>query len=756
MLKPLPEEESLRAELARACGALAHMQEVGRLGTWTRDETTGAVEWSDGLIKLLGLGPEIEPSLEAWLDMVHPDDRPRVLATIVAGLAQGRGYEYECRIRVGGEERLLHVDARVARDADSRALRVDGIIQDVTDWQRSEAARAQSEAVQTAVIDAALDTVIVINAHGLVVEWNKAAQRTFGWTRAEAVGQELATLIIPSAYRAAHRRAVAAHGTAESKVLGRRLELTALRRDGTEFPVELTIVPVLGERPLFAGYLRDITERKRADEARRAAESRWRALVEQIPAVTYLGRFDETASMIYISPQIERLTGFAPEAWTDDAGFWLSRVHPEDVERAAQESKSRYREQRGFSATYRLRRADEAWIWIEEQSTILHGEDGEPRYLQGVMVDVTERRRREEELRGAQHLESIGQLAGGVAHDFNNLLGIIQGYSELLESTVPEGSRSDVHEIRRAAERAADLTRQLLLFGRREPAEAGVANVSDVIADLRNMLQRTLGEHVDFRADLAPGRCLVGMPAGQLEQILVNLIVNARDAMPGGGRLVLSTEFAQDRLRLRVTDTGTGMTDDVAARAFDPFFTTKEKGRGTGLGLATVYGIVQGAAGRVSLDTLPSRGTTVEIDLPLSDEEPTPEADLPALAEAGRGETVLVVEDEKAVRELTGRILAENGYRVIDAADGYRARILCDQFQGEIDLLLSDVVMPGMSGRQVAEQLRSLRPSLKVLYMSGHAGDVLDHHGFAGEELQLLEKPFDSNRLLAGVRAALA
>jgi two-component system, cell cycle sensor histidine kinase and response regulator CckA len=756
MLKPLPEEESLRAELARACGALAHMQEVGRLGTWERDETTGAVQWSDGLIKLLGLGPETEPSFEAWLDMVHPDDRPRVIATIVAGLAQGPGYRYECRIRVHGEERLLHVDARVARDADGRALRVDGIVHDVTDRQRSEAARAQSEAVQTAVIDAALDTVIVINAHGLVVEWNRAAEKTFGWTRAQAVGQELATLIIPTTYRGAHRRALAAHGAAESKVLGRRLELTALRRDGTEFPVELTIVPVLGERLLFAGYLRDITEHKRADEARRAAESRWRALVEQIPAVTYLGRFDETATMIYISPQIERLTGFAPQAWTSDAGFWLSRVHPEDVESAARESQARFREQRGFSATYRLRRADEAWIWIEEQSTVLHGEDGEPRYLQGVMVDVTERRRREEELREAQHLESIGQLAGGVAHDFNNLLGIIQGYSELLESTVPESSRSDVYEIRRAAERAAGLTRQLLLFGRREPADAAVVNVNDVVADLRNMLQRTLGEHVDFRVDLAPGRCLVRMAAGQLEQILVNLIVNARDAMPGGGRLVLSTEFSADRLCLRVTDTGTGMTDEVAARAFDPFFTTKENGRGTGLGLATVYGIVQGAGGRVSLDTLPSRGTTVEVDLPLSDDEPAPEADTPEPVAIGRGETVLVVEDEQAVRELTGRILTESGYRVIDAPDGYRARILCDQFQGTIDLLLSDVVMPGMSGREVAEQLRSLRPSLKVLYMSGHAGDVLDHHGFARDGLQLLEKPFDRNRLLAGVRAALS
>jgi two-component system cell cycle sensor histidine kinase/response regulator CckA len=756
MLKPLPEEQRLRAELERARGALAHMQEVARLGTWERDETTGIVEWSQGLESLLGFGPQTGRALETWLALVHPEDRARVAETIHAGVAHGPGYQYECRIRVGGEERLMHVDALTTRDAAGRPIRVNGIVQDITDWQRSEAALAQSEAVQSAVVDAALDSVVVMNAHGLVVEWNKAAESTFGWSRAEAVGQELAALIIPPAHRSAHRRALAAPGAEESRILGRRLELTALRRDGSEFPVEVAVGPVHGERPLFAGYLRDITERKRAEEARRAAESRWRALVEQIPAVTYLGRFDEEASMIYISPQVERLTGFAPERWTDDPGFWLSRVHPEDVESATRESEARFRERRGFSCTYRMRRADGAWIWIEEQSTILYDEEREPRHLQGVMIDVTERRRRDEELTAAQRLESIGQLAGGVAHDFNNLLGIIQGYAELLELEVPESSQSDVKEIRRAAERAADLTRQLLLFGRRESAEAGVVNANDVVAELRDMLQRTLGEHVDFVVDLAPAAGLVRMPAGQLEQILVNLVVNARDAMPGGGRLTVSTAIGEERVSLRVTDSGTGMTDDVATRAFDPFFTTKQKGRGTGLGLATVYGIVQGAGGRVWLDTVPGQGTTVEIDLPLAEEHPVSDDDGQAPPLAGRGETVLLVEDEGAVRELTGRILSENGYRVIDAADGYRARILCDQFQGEINLLISDVVMPGMSGRQVAEQLRSLRPALKVLYMSGHAGDVLDHHGFAGPEMPLLEKPFDSNRLLASVRAALS
>jgi two-component system, cell cycle sensor histidine kinase and response regulator CckA len=756
MLKPLPEEQRLRAELERARGALAHMQEVARLGTWERDETTGIAEWSQGLESLLGFGPQTGRALETWLALVHPEDRARVAETIHAGVAHGPGYRYECRIRVGGEERLMHVDALTTRDAAGRPIRVNGIVQDITDWQRSEAALAQSEAVQSAVVDAALDSVVVMNAHGLVVEWNKAAESTFGWSRAEAVGQELAALIIPPAHRSAHRRALAAHGAEESGMLGRRLELTALRRDGSEFPVEVAVGPVHGERPLFAGYLRDITERKQAEEARRAAESRWRALVEQIPAVTYLGRFDEEATMIYISPQVERLTGFAPETWTDDPGFWLSRVHPEDVESATRESEARFRERRGFSCTYRMRRADGAWVWIEEQSTILYDDEGEPRYLQGVMVDVSERRRRDEELTAAQRLESIGQLAGGVAHDFNNLLGIIQGYAELLELEVPESSQSDVKEIRRAAERAADLTRQLLLFGRRESAEAGVVDANEVVAELRNMLQRTLGEHVDLVLDLAPAAGLVLMPAGQLEQILVNLVVNARDAMPGGGRLKVSTAVGGQGVSLRVTDSGTGMTDDVATRAFDPFFTTKEKGRGTGLGLATVYGIVQGAGGRVWLDTVPGQGTTVEIELPLAEEQSMSGDERPAPPLTGRGETVLVVEDEAAVRQLTGRILSENGYRVIDAADGYRARILCDQFQGEIDLLLSDVVMPGMSGRQVAEQLRSLRPELRVLYMSGHAGDVLDHHGLAGPEMPLLQKPFDTTRLLASVRAALS
>ena len=749
------EEARLRAELARVRAALAHMQRVARVGTWERDMSTGVVTWSEELKAMLATNPRTDQGIDSWLDILHPGDRPRVIEHILDATKHRERFEYEARAIVAGEERLMHVDGRVERDERGAATRVTGVIQDITDWQLSEAALAQSQAIQTAVVDAALDCVIVINGDGRIVEWNTAAEVAFGYERVEALGKELADLIIPVEHREAHRKALASFETRESQIIGRRVELTALRRDGTEFPVELAITRVPGERPLFAGSLRDITDRKQADEALRAAESRWRALVEQMPAVTYLARFDEAASMVYVSPQIERLTGHPLEAWTSDPGFWLSCVHPEDGQRAERETRARFAEKRGFSCTYRLRRADGEWIWIEEQSTILYDAEGEPRHLQGVMIDVTQQRRRDEELREAQRLESIGQLAGGVAHDFNNLLGIIQGYAELLEPDVPETSRADVLEIRRAASSAADLTRQLLLFGRREAAEAQVVDVNSVIGGLREMLRRTLGEHVEFTVDLSEESSAVLIPAGQLEQILVNLTVNSRDAMPGGGSMTLTTRPAGERVVLRVADNGTGMSDEVAARAFDPFFTTKEKGRGTGLGLATVYGIVQGAGGRVHLDTMLGEGTTVEVELPLADAEPAPAPAPPPPAPAGKGETVLLVEDEQAVRELTGRILAENGYEVIHASDGYRARTVSDGFEGRIDLLLSDVVMPGMSGRDVAEELRRLRPGLKVLYMSGHAGDVLDHHGFQGEEMRLLAKPFDSDGLLSSVRAAL-
>ncbi len=384
--------------------------------------------------------------------------------------------------------------------------------------------------------------------------------------------------------------------------------------------------------------------------------------------IARLGAFerDLRTGVAVWSPELIDLLGVDPGDSPNIDSF-LDLVHPDDRERA-RATIDRARAEGG--RPYRSLDARGELVWIDERSTVFRDPDGAPRHLQGVIYDVTATRRREQELREAQRLESVGQLAGGVAHDFNNLLGVIQGYAELLEGQVDDQARADVAEIRRAAERAADLTGQLLLFARREPVEAEVVDVHTVLGELGNMLARIVGEHVAFRIEMGGGSARVRIPTRHLEQILVNLTVNARDAMPGGGTLSISVVRENGFVKLRVVDDGAGMKPEVAARAFDPFFTTKEKGRGTGLGLATVYGVVQQAGGRVRLASDSGKGTTVTIELPATEEETVAGGRSSRLPIEGRGETVMVLEDEPDVRELTGRMLAESGYRVLRARDG--------------------------------------------------------------------------------------
>jgi PAS domain S-box-containing protein len=745
-----PDQSRLRTE-----EMLRHAHRVAKLGAFEREFPDGTAFFSPELRELLD-APGVA-DVQGWLDLMHPDDVARVSQVIAMGLASAEPYQYTCRLLVRGEERLMQVSTDFLRDEQGSPWRLVGTVQDISEWERSRAALEQSEALRAAVVDSAMDCVVVIDRHGRVVEWNPAAETTFGYRRDEAQGRLLAELIIPAGERGRHAEALAHRVSGgEGGIVGRRVELTAVRKNGELFPVELAVVEVPGECPLFAGYVRDITERRDGEEAFRSAQERWRTLVEQIPAVTYLCRFDEPSTPLYISPQIEQLLGFTPDEWGAGSHAWLDRIHPDDRERVRSESHGRFAEERGFACVYRVIDKDGEVRWIDERSSAIRDEEGRPRFLQGVMVDVTASRRRDEELREAQRLESIGQLAGGIAHDFNNLLGIIQGYAELLELGAPETLRADITEILKASRRATDLTRQLLLFARREPAEASVVDVNAVARDMQDMLARTTGEHVDFELRLDEEPCLARIPARHLEQILVNLTVNARDAMPGGGSLSVATVRGRDSVVLRVEDDGEGMTADVAARAFDPFFTTKERGRGTGLGLASVYGVVMQAGGQVQLDSDPGAGTVVTIEIPAADEAPVgpgAAADAPL---AGRGETILVVEDEDGVRELTRRILVDSGYTVICAEGGLQAQEQLREHDGEVHLLVSDVVMPGMSGPQVAASLRELRPGLQVMFMSGHPADLLDHHGVADGSTRLLQKPFDRRQLLESVRTALA
>ncbi|GIF26461.1 PAS domain S-box-containing protein [Actinoplanes tereljensis] len=421
------------------------------------------------------------------------------------------------------------------------------------------------------------------------------------------------------------------------------------------------------------------------------------------------------------------------------------------------------------AATSTIRRRDGTEIPVESSVAIVDTKEG--RLAVAVIRDLSERARAEQDkarlraeahVHRSQRLESLGQLAGGVAHDFNNMLGVIVNYASFVieEATSPTPDLSaiaaDAEQVVQAGKRGTDLTHQLLSFARREVVRPQVMDLNTAIGEVEEMLRRSIGEHINLIVRPADGLPSVVCDPGQISQVLVNLALNARDAMPGGGDLVIDTGRHGEQVRLRVGDSGTGMAPEVVERAFEPFFTTKGSGAGTGLGLATVYGIITQADGEVSIASSPGVGTTVTVLLPASSDLSyfsDKAAKLPPAP--SRGETLLVVEDEAALRDVAGRILSGAGYRVLAAECGAAALELAAGHDGGIDLLVSDVVMPGMLGKELAERLVSVRPDTRVLYMSGYAQPVLHSQGTLDPGVALLEKPFTADDLLTAVRNRL-
>jgi signal transduction histidine kinase/CheY-like chemotaxis protein len=395
-----------------------------------------------------------------------------------------------------------------------------------------------------------------------------------------------------------------------------------------------------------------------------------------------------------------------------------------------------------------------------------------------------ERDELERHLHQSQRLESLGQLAGGVAHDFNNLLGVISNYAAFVGEEVArqplderwQAVRNDIGQVQRAAEQAAGLTHQLLAFARQELIQPRVLNLNDVVQSVEQLLIRTLGEHVELIADLAADLPSVLADPGQIEQVLVNLAVNARDAMPQGGKLIIQTasadidgpthqeDRAQDQgepppgryVALKVSDTGTGIPKEVLDRVFEPFFSTKPKGEGTGLGLATVYGIITQAGGHVRIYSEPGLGTSLTALLPMTEQDMAAATPPPPEPQRGQGQTVLVVEDEAAIREVTRRILARNGYHVVAAASGHEALNLLATRLEHIDVLLTDVIMPGMQGKEFADKVRVIQPAARVIFMSGYTQGLLGAQGVLEPGTHLIEKPFSEATLLTKLQEVLS
>ena len=660
--------------------------------------------------------------------------------------------------------------------------------------------------------------------------------------------------------------------------------------------------------------IRSQEESRRATSALREAEAKYRQLVEEVPAISYVAESGAFGPFLYMSPQVRTILGYDPADCLSDPHFWWNHLDPADQAHALLEDS--WEEGKLFQIEYRMKRQDGQEVWVRDEAIIVrdpntgkrltrgllvditekkHAEDAlresEERYRNfvsqssegiyrtehdppvpvdrsvdeqialslasgyvaecndamakmyglnraeeligkrlsqlliaddpvtrefmetyirsgyrisdwesrerdaqghtkifrntmggvvekgclvrswGIQRDLTERLQLEEQLRNAQQLEAIGRLAGGVAHDFNNILNIIMGHAELLlASGVDERSRTGLEQMRRAAERAASLTQQLLAFSRKQVLQPRLLDLNEKVADVQKMLTRVIGEDIELVATLHPSLKPVKADPGQVEQVLINLAVNARDAMPHGGRLAMETSnlvIDDDEARdldvapgryvmLKVTDTGTGMDAGTLTHVFEPFFTTKPMGKGTGLGLSTVYGIVKQSGGGIHVESRPERGTIFRIYLPATEGDYSHTSDRVADLKVGGGqETILIAEDEPDLRELTRIFLESYGYKVLGAGSAEHAIEVADQFSEPIHLLLTDVIMPGMSGRQLAEKIHAKRPETKIVYMTGYTDDMVMQHKVLEPGVQLLQKPFTKADLAMKVRTTL-
>jgi PAS domain S-box-containing protein len=534
------------------------------------------------------------------------------------------------------------------------------------------------------------------------------------------------------------------------------------------FPLEQLAQDTLDAMASVADVVSQGIERKRAEHELSQSEERYRDLVENAHDIIYSQ--DLAGNYTSMNKAGARITGYTHEEAL--ALNITQTVAPECLAKAREMLTAKLAGERVTAYEMDIIARDGHRITVEANTKLVY-HDGVAIGIQGIARDVTERKQLEEQLRQSQKMEAIGQLAGGVAHDFNNLLTAINGYSSLALQRLEDGHpiRSYLEEVKKAGDRAANLTRQLLAFGRKQILQPLAINLNDVVTDMNKMLRRLIGEDIELRAKLDPALKKIKADPGQIEQVLVNLVVNARDAMPEGGNLTIETatveldqEYADRHadvlpgqyLMLAVSDTGTGMDEATRARIFDPFFTTKEKGKGTGLGLSTVYGIVKQSGGSIWVYSERGHGTTFKVYLPQLATAPTEtEAVVVEPAPSGGSETILLVEDEDVVRTLAQKILEQSGYNVLAASRGAEAIRLCRQRTEPIHLLLTDVVMPETSGKEVADRVTEVLPGLRVLFMSGYTDEAIVHHGVLDTDIEFIQKPFTPAALVRKVREVL-
>ena len=637
------------------------------------------------------------------------------------------------------------------------------------------------------LLDAAPDGVLIVDAAGLIRLVNRRAAAMFGYERSDLMGRST-TVLVPDRVRLDPDDRRTEYFL--SPIAGTGLDVPARRSDGTEFPVDVSFSILETDDGRFA-YMSF-----RGSSGRKKVEARTQSfnVTAQLAAIVessddaivgksldgVITAWNRAAERMYGYSAAEIIGHNITELLVADQEDELAPI----LERVRRGERVEHFETKRVRKDGTILELSVTLSPIRDAAGVVIGASTVARDLTELRQAEAERLELETRLRQSERLESLGQLAGGVAHDFNNLLAGIMNYASLVAASIQDEMArrglsedeaflsvvQDVGEITTVAKRAAALTHQLLIFSRREIVQAEPLDLNTVVSDIEPLLRTTIPENVELRTMLTPHLPLIRADRSQIEQVLMNLSVNARDSMPDGGELEIETatfevdahyahlnEIEQGSyVRLTVSDTGAGMSREVAARSFEPFFTTKPRGEGTGLGLATVYGIVTQAKGDVTIYSEPGLGTTVRVNLPATpDTEPAVTDEKPEAPIAARGETVLLVEDEEIVREPTRRLLARNGYIVFAAGNAEEALALLRRHSGPIDLLLTDVVMPGESGPQLSVKVLEDRPATKVLFMSGYSQDVIVHQDVLDEDVHLIEKPFTTDDLLRRVRDVL-
>ena len=655
------------------------------------------------------------------------------------------------QLHASGTTVPVHLDVTVVAEPGASPVRL-AFVSDMSALKRAEAMATLWERV----FEQADISIALAGTDDRFVRVNPAYARERGYEVGDLTGQPV-TMVVPDDEQGRRRDHVD---------LGRDhvvAETVHVRRDGTRFPVRADVTAIhddTGAVVARVGFFQDLTSQKAAER-----------YVAGSPAVIFALRVGaESLEFLWASDNLAALTGFSPAE--TDSSWWMDRLHPNDAARVLAAHRPPY-DQDHLVIEYQFRHRDEHYIWLRDEKRLLRDATGRPIEVIGSWVDVTARVELEQQFRQAQKMEAVGRLAGGIAHDFNNLLTVIQGYGELLAHDTPplDEVAPLAQEICMAATRAAGLTRQLLTFSRKQVLDVRVVNLNAIVAGVEKLLHRLIGEDVVLETVLDPSAPPVLVDVGQMEQVVINLAVNARDAMPTGGRLTIATgvlDVTEDTqalhpdhrpgryARLVVTDTGRGMTADVKARIFEPFYTTKEPGKGTGLGLPIVFGVVKQIDGYIDVASAPGEGARFTIDLPVAGPARMAEAaaaETAAPTDSTGTETILLVEDEDRVRGIARRALEARGYRVLEAAGADAGLALARQ--ESFDLLVTDVVMPGISGPELVSRLRAEGRQLTVLFMSGYTDDALTRYRAADTRTPLLQKPFTPRTLAKKVRDVL-